>query len=224
MALGGPESNPNTMNTQRFIAGLRAYFSQHPDKKPARIGMQAGLSNATIRKIIDGSSANPTMQTAERIAAALGVPVDTIEGYAQQPRISVSVQISTPHAGFAENDAAPWQPAPSDAITAAQVLRALAPTAGNPGPWRVQRDLPHLNLQSEDILIVDRKLPPQSGHLTLGNALRGDGSSTTIIGRYLPPYLLTGNEITGATPILVDHTNVALYHPIVAMFRRFSIL
>lgn len=55
-----------------FVEGLRRIFSANPDMKPSVISVNAGLDNSTIRKLISGANSSPKIDTANRIAEAMG--------------------------------------------------------------------------------------------------------------------------------------------------------
>ncbi len=64
--------------TDPFIEGLRLIFDIHPDLKPARVSVDAGLDNSTIRKLMSGANASPKVETASRIADAMGYDLAVI--------------------------------------------------------------------------------------------------------------------------------------------------
>lgn len=66
------------MQHDPFISGLRRYFEEHPDVKPATVSRQAGLDVSTIRKLLKGDVRTPKRENAERIASQLGMTVDEI--------------------------------------------------------------------------------------------------------------------------------------------------
>lgn len=55
-----------------FVEGLRRIFDANPALKPAAISTKAGLDNSTIRKLISGANSSPKIDTANRIAEAMG--------------------------------------------------------------------------------------------------------------------------------------------------------
>lgn len=59
-------------NDDPFVEGLRRIFSANPDMKPSVISVKAGLDNSTIRKLISGANSSPKIDTANRIADAMG--------------------------------------------------------------------------------------------------------------------------------------------------------
>lgn len=61
-----------------FIKGLRTIFQITPDLKPAPVAVEAGLNNSTIRKLLSGNSASPKVETAQKIADAVGYPLSLI--------------------------------------------------------------------------------------------------------------------------------------------------
>lgn len=122
--------------------------------------------------------------------------------------------------GFAEDHALPWRGQGESESSAMDLCRAVAPSATNPGPYEVRKDMPLLGLFSGDIVVVDRMRLPVAGQLALGNARDADGNMFTVIGRFFPPHLVTVEAMSRGTALLVDGDSVVLYHPIVASFRR----
>lgn len=55
-----------------FVEGLRRIFDANPELKPAAVSVRAGLDNSTIRKLISGANSSPKIETANRIAQAMG--------------------------------------------------------------------------------------------------------------------------------------------------------
>lgn len=55
-----------------FVEGLRRIFTANPTLKPSVISVKAGLDNSTIRKLISGANSSPKIETANRIADAMG--------------------------------------------------------------------------------------------------------------------------------------------------------
>ncbi|WP_377687090.1 helix-turn-helix domain-containing protein [Paracoccus cavernae] len=61
-----------------FLEGLRQIFAARQDLKPATIAVAAGLDNSTLRKLLSGSNSSPRVETAKRIADAVGYPLSDI--------------------------------------------------------------------------------------------------------------------------------------------------
>ncbi len=66
------------MTSDPFIKGLRAIFAADAALKPATVATDAGLDNSTIRKMLKGEVGAPKMNTAARIAQALGRTVEEV--------------------------------------------------------------------------------------------------------------------------------------------------
>jgi hypothetical protein len=157
------------MNTQRFIAGLRAYFDQNPSVKPSRVSLSAGMDNSTIRKILDGSSQNPSMRTAERISTGLGLTIAKIESYAadqpMQPGLYVQLQ----------EEPVAYLPAQAATVPVDIMLaRHLAPQVRRPMAYRVARPIPALLLDAGDTVIIDTDATSTATGLVVVNILTPD--------------------------------------------------
>lgn len=84
------------MPEDSFVAGLRVVFERRGDLKPARVATDAGLDNSAIRKMFKGEIGSPRVETAERIAAVLGMTVAEIiaEGpSASRPTIAIAGKV-----------------------------------------------------------------------------------------------------------------------------------
>jgi hypothetical protein len=101
-------------------------------------------------------------------------------------------------------------------------MRALAPAAGNPAPFKVSRAIPGLGLFEGDILIVDQRRLPEPGDIALANARDKNGHMTTVIGRFLPPMIVTADTLTKGKTYNTETDDIALYHPIIATYRMMS--
>lgn len=121
--------------------------------------------------------------------------------------------------GLSEPAASPWQAAAEQKEGLAAALRFLAPQVAKPGTYRLSRDMPSLGLLRGDIIVVDQRSLPSPGQMALGNARMDNGEVLTVIGRFLPPLLLTPETLTEGRIFDVSGGEVAVYHPIVASFR-----
>jgi len=60
------------MKQRAFADKLRAVIDADPHLTAAGLATKAGLSNATIRKLLSGENQHPRVDTAEKICRALG--------------------------------------------------------------------------------------------------------------------------------------------------------
>lgn len=70
--------NTDMKKSDPFIEGIRRIFDARADLKPAKVSVDAGLDNSTIRKLLSGTNASPKVETASRIANAMGYSLATI--------------------------------------------------------------------------------------------------------------------------------------------------
>jgi transcriptional regulator with XRE-family HTH domain len=155
-----------------------------------------------------------------RIMAPLGVPRDQVMALAGTT--GQAAPAAADPTGFAEDSARPWSPTATDRAAVAEAIHALAPQALNPSTFKVARPIPELGFLAGDILIVDRKRLPEAGELAIANAQTDQGALATVIGRFLPPLLFTAESLSHGAILDVTTGAVAVYHPIVASFRRFA--
>lgn len=151
-----------------------------------------------------------------RVLTPKGIRHDQVMALAGQASTAAP---AAPAAGFSDNAAQPWSPAPQQRAAIEAVIGALAPQALNPGTFQMTRAIPELGFLPGDILIIDRKRLPEAGQLALANARLDSGSMATVIGRYLPPLLFTAESLTTGRILDVTTGAVAVYHPILASFR-----
>ncbi|PTX45608.1 phage repressor protein C with HTH and peptisase S24 domain [Gemmobacter caeni] len=71
----------NSEEPDKFVEGLRRYFDENPEVKPATVGVRAGLSQWAIAKMLSGATKSPKHQTAEKIAKAIGMSVEEVAGH-----------------------------------------------------------------------------------------------------------------------------------------------
>lgn len=61
-----------------FLEGLRQIFEVRPELTPSAVSVAAGLDNSTLRKLLNGSNSSPRIDTAKRIADAMGYSLSDI--------------------------------------------------------------------------------------------------------------------------------------------------
>ena len=64
--------------TKNLRANLRRIFKAHPRGHQARIAEDAGITAVYLSNVIRKDDSNPTIDTAEAIAVALEIPVETL--------------------------------------------------------------------------------------------------------------------------------------------------
>jgi transcriptional regulator with XRE-family HTH domain len=177
----------------------------------AATGASPDLIRNWRRSLKGDKPAMPRLDNLNALARELGVSADWL----------ITGQDGAAQPALAEPEAAPWQPPEGFQNDPAGVARALTRSAARPSAFRVAVDLPGFGLFAGDVLICDQRRLPEPGDLALGNAATEDGF-TTVIGRYLPPYLITGTALSTGAALAVDHDRVTLYHPVVAAFRGYG--
>lgn len=60
-------------------------FARHPELVTSKVSIDAGLDNSTVRKLLSGENASPKIETAERIAKAVGYPLSSIIAIGTHP-------------------------------------------------------------------------------------------------------------------------------------------
>lgn len=76
-----------------FLEGLRIIFEARPDLTPATVSVAAGLDNSTIRKLLSGSNSSPKVETAKRIANAMGYSLTDVVRIGEHPNAQPAVEL-----------------------------------------------------------------------------------------------------------------------------------
>jgi transcriptional regulator with XRE-family HTH domain len=153
------------------------------------------------------------------IARALQVNVDwLIHGVGQTPE----PPMTPPTPGMAEQ-ATPFTlaPNPTRADDPLAALRAIfGKTAVTPGLFRVNKNLPAFEFAKGDVVMADLARLPEPGEITLVSVADDEtATSTTMICRYLPPYLATGKIGPHVPTLRIDDPGVTVRHPVVGSIR-----
>jgi transcriptional regulator with XRE-family HTH domain len=74
-----------SMNGDRFVKLLKARIEQDDRLTASGLAKRAGIDNSTIRKLISGENSSPTLSTAQKICAALGVSLEEFMGLDVDP-------------------------------------------------------------------------------------------------------------------------------------------
>ena len=64
------------MTDRTFAERLRETIDNDDDLTESGLAIKAGLSNATIRKLLAGNTKNPRVDTARKVCAALGISLE----------------------------------------------------------------------------------------------------------------------------------------------------
>lgn len=202
-----------------FVAGLRRVIADTEGMTVARLSKMSGLDISTIRKLTSGASSTPKHTTMLKVAATLGLTVQQIidQGVdgASPPRPASGRGHST---GFAE-DATPFAAPGPDEAAAVRVLfrdagRNVAITH-KAAAW-----MPDLAIAPGDLILCDLSRLPEPGELVL--VVHRDevlGHSTSLIRRYLPPWLVAAGPPGGAPPTKETDPEMHVMNPIVGVIR-----
>lgn len=199
------------MQTDLIIQGLRRWFAEHPEQTEASVGLRAGRSNSTVRKILSGASQNPTIGTLSAIAKVIGLSLEEIAELG-----SDSLQPSPEQPGFAEppsyfqDDAALWRSKKlgSAADIIAQIISARCRA---PQVWRAHRSQPLIGILAGDLLVIDANATPRDGDTVIATVVDPAlADSRTMIRIWVDPFLMPC-DADDRLPIRVDakgHTRI----------------
>lgn len=192
------------MQTDLIIKGLKRWFAEHPEHTEASVGVQAGKSNSTVRKILSGGSKNPTLGTLTAIANVIGLTLDEIAelGSPNPGAKSLDGPPAEPVAQF-DQDAAPWRPKfhGSSIDIIAQVMSSRCKS---PQLWRARRSQPLAGILTGDLLVIDASGAPQPGDLVIASYVDPSLSESRTLIRVWADSLLMPCDADDRTPIRID--------------------
>lgn len=182
------------------------------------ISLRATGSPDTIRNwqrsLRDGKTPNPQTAKLNAIIEALGLDLSNPD---DQPEIRTAAAY-----GLSES-AVPYTftAHATDSSDPQASLRAIWGTAcTTPATYRLATAMPAFGLAAGDVLVADLARLPRPGELALVTiADESDASATTVVRRYLPPYLAAGTLDTENSPLRVDHPGVTVRYPVVGTIR-----
>jgi hypothetical protein len=100
-------------------------------------------------------------------------------------------------------------------------LRAIfGKTATSPALFRINTDLPGFELAKGDVVLTDLARLPAAGEIALVQITDEEtASATTMVCRYLPPFLVAGGIGTQVQTIRIDDPGVTVRYPVVGSIR-----
>jgi len=186
-------------------------------KSAREVSIAAGLSPGTVQAIETDPDKSPRLENVQNIARVLGVSLAYLaEGERPNERAD----------GFGESEAEPFElraPAgqrPDLAEKQRLLPQLLAPAGRQLATYRLRVAMPGFALLPGDVLIVDLKASPKTGDLVLANvADLAVGSASTVLRRYLPPYLIANDAAADAEALVVDNHRTTIMGRIAASYR-----
>lgn len=169
------------------------------------------------RALEKGHTTNARHDSLAKIAAALQVSEEwLIHGKGDV------TETAPPPVGLAEA-ATPYilRPHASRADDPQGALRAIfGATAATPALYRITADLPGFELAAGDVVLTDLARLPVAGEITLVRITdEQTASATTMLCRYLPPFLVAGGIGPQVQTLRIDDPGVTVRHPVVGSIR-----
>ena len=195
------------MKTDMIIEGMRQALKDTGALKASAISKKAGKDVSTMRKILDGTSKNPKLQTLEVLANAMNLTLAELEHRGRSVASPPELQhdIGLPPSGFSEPEATPFVMNPNRAGNLP--TDHLAALARSPQIWRADQSLISLGLIRGDIFVTDAQAKACAGDIVVATEVNPDsGTSRTIIRQYLPPYLVPADP-ADRYPMIIDDEN-----------------
>jgi transcriptional regulator with XRE-family HTH domain len=202
----------------KMSLGERIRLTREKAGKSAReVSIAAGLSPGTVQAIESNPNKSPRLENVQSIAEVLGVSLSFLaEGKVSNSRVD----------GFNESDAEPFIPRPPagqrpDLVDPhRQLPQILAPSGRQLATFRLRSSMPGFALMPGDVLVVDFKTPAKAGDLVLANvADLALGSASTVLRRFLPPYLVANDATSDSVPLVVDNHRTSIVGRVAASFR-----
>lgn len=142
-----------------------------------------GKSHGFLSEILSGKK-NPSVETLQAMADALGVPVSAIIAGGDDTQ---------PPTGLAEAQAEPFRAAQSSPIR--EAIAALSRAIRRPDTYRVRNADAALALCAGDVLIIALGATPAPGALVIATIANLDsGEAATIVRRYVPGWLFGAGQ------------------------------
>lgn len=155
------------MQTDLIIKGLKRWFAEHPEHTQASVGVQAGKSNSTVRKILSGGSKNPTLSTLTAIANVIGLSLDEIAQLGTSEVDHSSTGATTPDLPPRfEQDVVPWRPR-LQGSSIDIIAQVMSSRCKSPQIWRARRSFPLAGILAGDLVVIDSAGAPQPGDLVI---------------------------------------------------------
>lgn len=100
-------------------------------------------------------------------------------------------------------------------------LRAIfGKTAATPGLFRIHKNLPAFELAKGDVVLADLARLPEPGEIAIVRIIDDTtADATTLVCRYLPPYLTMGKIGPDVPMLRIDDPGVTVRHPVVGSIR-----
>lgn len=100
-------------------------------------------------------------------------------------------------------------------------LRAIfGKAATTPGLFRINRNLPAFELAKGDVVLADLARLPEPGEIAVVTVSDDEtAAATTMICRYLPPYLTLGKIGPSVPTLRIDDPGVTVRYPVVGSIR-----
>jgi len=165
------------------------------------------------------------LQEAQRFARALlpgGIAESEVMALTGLPGIAAANPPPPSQSPGFSDDAAPFlfQPA-----TNTDPVRALfGTTASNPAvTHRAQASMPDFAILPGDLLVCELSRPPELGDIVVATLVDEQlGTSTSLVRRFLPPYLVAGDGTTPAF-IKINPATVTVRFPVIGTIRGIAV-
>lgn len=218
--------SPHTvaMNAETNLARRLKRLMDAQGTNPAALSRKAGLNHTFIRDILKGHTRSPKVENMQKLAGALNITVqDLVED--SDLLLAESAQPVPPGGkkpGFSETQLDPWAPPEISAHRELQpraMLVDLAPDARHPTALRLREAVFGFALLAGDVVVVDLNARAEPGNIVVVNSATDSGDAVTLIRRFHPPYLISGDP-QDTTALLADGARHAIMGPVVASFRQ----
>lgn len=198
--------SPNT----DIASNLKQLIELHGTTESA-LSRKAGLGHTAARDIILGKSRNPTERTLRKLAHALGEDLSAI----------INGNPRTEQIGFSESSVEPWRGSDASDLRPSKILDVFGVGLTQPEIFSAKTSIPFLGIMPGDILVVDTGRVAQAGDSVLVTVADLEtGAAETLVRRYHPPYVLSGNPSDKRPVLRIDQTGSVVIMGVVTAIIR----
>lgn len=198
------------------IAARLRELRERSGRSARDLSTAAGLGVNAVSQIENNPDRSPSIDVIRAIAKSLGVsPMYLIDG-----------ETGNRSDGFSENDAEPFAlpsgggERPDLTDLRRRLPEVLAPEGRTLATYALRVRMAGFDLSAGDVLIVDLKTPARAGDLVLATvADLATGSATTLLRRFLAPYLIANDPGADLAPLVVDNYRTVILGRVAASFR-----
>lgn len=180
-----------------------------------QLAAKAGISRSLLNEFELGTK-RPNTKRLQQIADALGVGM--VDLFDTSAGVVAAGQAAN---GFHEPQVEPWRGSNANRAAPAAILSAFGGGLGDPALFTSRAGVAALGVLAGDILVVDLAMRATQGDTVLVTVADLDtGAAETLLRRYVPPFVLSGDPDDPRANLRLDQTGaVAVMGVVTAIIR-----